>query len=65
LVVPEGVLEIAPELVGIGKEINVFICSYKDVFPIAHVLHDQYIRLKEEGDIGQYKRIIRVLFQIL
>jgi DNA recombination protein RmuC len=65
LVVPEGVLEIAPELVGIGKEDNVFVCSYKDVFPIAHVLHDQYIRLKEEGDIGQYKRIISVLFQIL
>jgi DNA recombination protein RmuC len=65
LVAPEGVLEIAPELIGIGKEDNVFVCSYKDVFPIAHVLHDQYIRLKEEGDIGQYKRIIKVLFQIL
>ncbi len=65
LVVPEGVLEIAPDLVGIGKESNVFVCSYKDVFPIAHVLHDQYIRLKEEGDIGQYKHIIKVLFQIL
>ncbi|MBN2102282.1 MAG: DNA recombination protein RmuC [Candidatus Aenigmarchaeota archaeon] len=65
LVVPEGVLEIAPELVGLGKEDNVFVCSYKDVFPIAHVLHDQYIRLKEEGDIGKYKQIVESLFQIL
>ena len=65
LVVPEGVLEVAPELVGIGKEYNVFVCSYKDVFPIAHVLQEQYIRLKEEGDIGEYKRIIKILFQIL
>ena len=65
LVVPEGILEIAPELVGVGKEDNVFVCSYKDVFPITHVLQDQYIRLKEEGDIGKYKSIIKVLFQII
>ena len=65
LVVPEGILELAPELVGIGKEDNVFVCSYKDVFPIAHVLQDQYIRLKEEGDIGKYKSVIKVLFQII
>jgi len=65
LVVPEGILEIAPELVGIGKEDNVFVCSYKEVFPIAHVLQDQYIRLKEEGDIGKYKSVIKMLFQII
>lgn len=65
LVVPEGVLEIAPELVSLGKEDRVFVCSYKDVIPIAHVLEDQYIRLKEEGDVGQYKLMIRSLFSIL
>jgi DNA recombination protein RmuC len=65
LVVPEGILDIAPELVGLGKDDSVFVCSYKDVFPIAHVLNDQYIRLKEEGDIGQYKQIVKSLFQIL
>lgn len=65
LVVPEGILEIAPELVSLGKDDNVFICSYKDVFPIAHVLQEQYVRLKEEGDIGQYKQMVKVLFQIL
>lgn len=65
LVVPEGIMEIAPELVGFGKEECVFICSYKDVFPIAFILNERYIRLKEEGDIGSYKQIILVLFQIL
>ncbi len=65
LVVPEAVLDIAPELVSIGRQSNVFICSYKDVFPVAHLLQDQYIRLKEEGDIGKYKQIIKTLFQIL
>ena len=35
------------------------------MFPVAHVLHEQYIRLKEEGDIGEYKRLVKSLFQIL
>ena len=65
LVVPEAILNIVPELIGIGEQNNVFVCSYKDVFPIAHVLEDQYIRLKKEGDIGKYKQIIKILFQIL
>jgi len=65
LVVPEAVLDIAPELVGIGKQSNVFVCTYKDVFLIAHSLQDQYIRMRKEGDIGEYNQIIRTLFQIL
>ena len=65
LVVPPAVLDICPELVGDGRDGNVFVCSYQEVFPIAHVLQEQYIRLKEEGDIGEYKRIVKALFQIL
>lgn len=65
LVVPEAILEVAPELVGLARENNVYVCSYKDVFVIAHTLQDRYIRLKEEGDIGKYKQIVSSLFQIL
>ncbi|SHH23247.1 DNA recombination protein RmuC [Thermosipho atlanticus] len=65
LVVPEAVLDIAPELVNIGRENKVFVCSYKDVFVIAHTLQDRYIRLKEEGDIGRYKQIVDTLMQLL
>ena len=65
IVFPEGILEIALELVGIGASANVFVCSYRDVFPIAHMLQDQYIRMKGEGDIGQYKAFVKSLFQIL
>jgi len=65
LVVPEAILEVAPELVGLGRENNVYVCSYKDVFVIAHTLQDKYIRLKEEGDIGRYKQIVSLLLQIL
>jgi DNA recombination protein RmuC len=65
LVVPEAVLDIAPELVSFGKQSNVFVCNYKDVFIIAHALQDQYIRTRKEGDIGKYKQIIENLFQLL
>ena len=65
LVVPPAVLEIAPEIIAIGKESNVFVCTYKDVFPIAHVLEEQYLRLQEEGDIGKYKQMIKSLFNII
>lgn len=65
LVVPPAVLDMCPELVSIGRDENVFVCSYQEVFPIAHILQEQYIRMKEEGDIGEYKQMIKTLFQIL
>lgn len=65
LVVPEGILEIAPEIVSLGQEKHVFICSYRDVFPVAYVLSEKYNHFKEEGDIGIYRQIITSLFQII
>jgi len=65
LVVPPVVLDIAPELVGIGQEDNVYVCDYKEVFPIAHFLQERYRQTKEKGDIGEYREIIRTLFQVL
>ena len=65
LVVPPSVIDMVPELIGIGKDSNVFICSYKDVFPIAHILEEQYLRFNEDGDIGEYKKIVKQLNVIL
>ncbi|MBN1526503.1 MAG: DNA recombination protein RmuC [Candidatus Omnitrophica bacterium] len=65
LVAPPAALEIAPELVSIGKESNVYVCTYRDVFPIAHVLQEQYIRMKETGDIGTYRKLVDRLLQVL
>ncbi|ANQ52945.1 recombinase RmuC [Thermosipho sp. 1063] len=65
LVVPESILDLAPELIETGKENKVYICSYKDVFVVAHTLQDRYVKLKEEGDIGKYKQIIETLIQLL
>ena len=65
LVIPPSILDMSPELVGIGKNSNVFVCSYKDVFPIAHILEDQYRRFNEEGDIGEYKKTVKQLDSIL
>ncbi|MBT1248726.1 MULTISPECIES: DNA recombination protein RmuC [unclassified Thermosipho (in: thermotogales)] len=65
LVVPESILDLAPELIEMGNENKVYICSYKDVFVIAHTLQDRYVKLKEEGDIGKYKQIVEALIQLL
>ena len=65
LVVPPSVIDMSPEIIGIGKEKNVFICSYKDVFPIAYILEEQYRRFNEEGDIGEYKQRVNQLVSIL
>jgi DNA recombination protein RmuC len=65
LVVPEGVIEIVPEIVGFGRESKVFVCSYKDVFPVTYLIQEKYLHLKEQGDIGAYRQLAGTLFQIL
>lgn len=65
LVFPPVVLDYIPEIVGAGKESNVFVASFKDVFLIANILQEQYVRMKEEGDVGVYKKMVEKLFGIL
>ena len=65
LVVPEGILEAVPEIVGLGRESNVFVCSYRDIFPVVYLVQEKYQHFKEQGDIGAYSQLIRTLFQIL
>lgn len=65
LVVPEAILETAPELVGIGAQKNVHVCSFKEALLVAQMLQEQYIRFKEEGEVGKYKQLIQTLLQIL
>jgi DNA recombination protein RmuC len=64
LVVPEGVLEIVPEIVGLGRGSNVFVCSYKDVFPVAYLVQEKYQHFKEQGEVGEYRKLIDTLFTI-
>lgn len=65
LVLPTGIIEACPEIVGDGHDCQVFVCTYTDVFPIAHILQEQYARMKEEGDVGTYKKMVEQLFGIL
>ncbi|MEM4730030.1 MAG: DNA recombination protein RmuC [Thermoplasmata archaeon] len=65
LVVPEGVLELAPELVGIGRAEGVYVCTYREVFPVAHLLQERYIRMREEGEAGEYRRALEAMGQML
>ncbi len=65
LVVPEGVIDAAPELVAAGRTERVFVCSYRDIFPVAHTLQEDYIRMKTAGEAGKYRQIALDLLGIL
>ncbi len=65
VVFPEIIIELAPEIISYGYSMNVYVCSYKEVFPIAHLLQEQYIRLKHQGNIGEYKIILKKMFIIV
>lgn len=64
MVVPSTVLDIAPELVAIGKEHNVFLCSYREIFAVAHYLEARYFSTKQD-EAGKYRRIVEGLLQVL
>lgn len=65
LVVPDAALDIAPELMNIGRESNVYLCGYKDVFFVAHTIAERYLQLKEQGDVGRYKQLVNGLLKVL
>ena len=65
LAVPSSVIQMSPELLSIGKESNVYICSYKDVIIFGHLLAEQYHRFAAEGDIGAEKIKVEQLNSIL
>lgn len=64
LVVPSFVLEIAPELAASGKRKDVFLCTPKEVFAVAHYLEARYL-LMNQDESGKYKHLIQVLLNIL
>ena len=65
LVAPQAVLEIAPEIVSFGKNFNVYVCTYTDVFAVAYILEERYHRLKEQGDAGKWRLEIERLRKLL
>ncbi|GAB4320231.1 DNA recombination protein RmuC [Pseudothermotoga elfii] len=64
MVVPSTVLDIAPELVAIGKEHNVFLCSYREIFAVAHYLEARYFSTKQD-EAGKYRRMVEDLLKLL
>ncbi|ODS42501.1 MAG: hypothetical protein MSIBF_04075 [Candidatus Altiarchaeales archaeon IMC4] len=65
LVVPEGALDAVPELICDAGRLSVHLCSYKEVFLVCHSLSEEYGKLKEEGELGDYKKFNTSLIKIL
>jgi len=65
LLLPDGILEVSPEIVDIGKENGVYVCGFTQVFPVAHTLSDKYHHIKRQGDIGLYRQMANQMLHIL
>jgi len=63
MVVPSAVIEMAPELVSYGKRQNVFLCTHKELFAIAHYLEARYVTTRED-EAARYKHLVQTLLNI-
>ncbi|HBT39072.1 MAG TPA: DNA recombination protein RmuC [Pseudothermotoga sp.] len=64
MVVPSAVIEIAPELIAEGKKQNVFLCTYRDIFAVAHYLEARHVMMNQ-NEVGSYKQLIQSLLSLL
>lgn len=64
MVVPSAVIDIAPELIAEGKKQNVFLCTYRDIFAVAHYLEARHVMMNQD-EAGSYKQLIQSLLSLL
>jgi len=65
LAVPDGLMEVLPEMSGeIGRS-GVVVCGYSQVFFHAYYIAEAYIRTRESGDIGVYQQTIHELLGLM
>jgi len=58
LALPDGIVDIAPELTSEIKEEGVAISGYRNVFLYGYLIEEEYKNLKELGEVGDYRIII-------
>ncbi|MGJ8454476.1 DNA recombination protein RmuC [Pseudothermotoga sp. U03pept] len=63
MVVPSAVLEMAPELAAFAKKQNVFLCTHKEIFAVAHYLEARHITTQQD-EAGRYKHLVQTLLNI-
>ncbi|MEJ5228532.1 MAG: DNA recombination protein RmuC [Pseudothermotoga sp.] len=63
MVVPSAVIEMAPELVSYGKRQNVFLCTHKELFAIAHYLEARYVTTRQD-EAAKYRHLVQTLLSI-
>ncbi|MCH8004090.1 MAG: DNA recombination protein RmuC [Nanoarchaeota archaeon] len=59
LTLPDGIVDMIPELVSEIKEEGVAISGYKNVFLYGYLMEEEYKNTKELGEVGDYRIIIK------
>jgi len=65
LAIPDGILDILPELTSEFKEKGIVVSGYTTAFLNACLIDEDYHRTKEKGDIGTYKQFIEALLDLM
>ncbi|MEM3399227.1 MAG: hypothetical protein QXP42_00135 [Candidatus Micrarchaeia archaeon] len=65
LAVPPAITENFPELMEYARKKNVLLTPYGFVYLTAYLLYEEYKRHICEGDIGEYKKSLQILMQLI
>ena len=65
LAIPDGLMDLFPELAAEMKESGVIVCGYSYVFFFAYYLAEAYQKSLETGDIADYQQIISLLENLM
>ena len=64
LAIPDGIVQIIPEIINEGSKENVIISGYNLVTANALLLKTQYNIYKSSGDLGRYKEVLNNILDI-
>ncbi len=65
LVIPQGILDLFPELIDEGAKVGVIICSFETVYIHLFLLTKEHELFTERGDLGKYQKIVEKYQQIV
>jgi len=65
LALPDGLMEMVPEMSAEIQKSGVAVCGYSQVFLYAYYLAEAYRRTLETGDVGEYQHVIEELMSLM
>jgi DNA recombination protein RmuC len=65
LAVPDGIIELLPDINNEYLETGIAVCGYRNVFLYANLINEEYQRTIETGDVGECKQTVSELISLM